>query len=352
MDFSTNASVVRPCSLNAALGIGAMILALDIGGTKVAIATYAAAANGLSIKAHTRYKTHDFSGLEALLQHHFAGSVPPLQAISIGVAGPVLGRVVTLTNLPWSIDADRLSQVFGAPVFLLNDLEAHGYAIPCLDPSALVTLQSGTSRQGNMALIAAGTGLGEALLIRNGHEFVVCASEGGHASFAPTEIKDLELVRFLRPRFPHISWERIVSGLEGFRNLYDYMLASGDFKIPEQWQRQLAAQHDIGALIFQAASEGESFAKYLLNWFVRLYGSEAGNLALKVMAVEGVYIAGGIASHLLPYLTTGAFTKAFAHKGRFNSMLREIPICVITDVNAALLGAAVFATKRLEGKVV
>jgi len=329
-----------------------MILALDIGGTKVAVATFAAGPSGLTMQAHTRYKTHDFAGLEALLQHHFAGSVPPLQAISIGVAGPVLGRVVTLTNLPWSIDADRLSHTFGAQVFLLNDLEAHGHAIPCLDPSALVTLQHGTPRRGNIALIAAGTGLGEALLIRHGDEWVVCASEGGHASFAPTEIKDLELVRFLRPRFPHISWERVVSGLEGFRNLYDYMLASGDFKIPEHWQQQLAAQHDIGALIFQAASEGESFAKYLLNWFVRLYGSEAGNLALKVLAVEGDYVAGGIASHLLPYITTGSFTKAFVHKGRFKSMLQDIPIHLITDVNAALLGAAAFAAKRLVDKVV
>ena len=325
-----------------------MILALDIGGTKVAVATFARGPKGLVMGEVSRYKTHDFRDLESVLHHHVATtSAVSLRGISIGVAGPVLGRVVALTNLPWSIDADRLAKTFGAPVFLLNDLEAHGHAIPTLDPSSLVTLQAGTPWRGNMALIAAGTGLGEALLIRHEDELIVCPSEGGHASFAPTEIKDLDLVRFLRPRFPHISWERVVSGLEGFRNLYDFMLATGDFKIPEQWQRQLRAEHDIGALIFQAASEGESFAKYLLNWFVRLYGAEAGNLALKVMAVEGVYIAGGIASHLLPYLNTGAFTKAFAHKGRFKAMLQGVPIHIITDGNVALIGAAAFAAKKL-----
>jgi glucokinase len=260
--------------------------------------------------------------------------------MAIGVAGPVLGRLVRLTNLPWSIDADQLESVLRCPVVLMNDLEAHGWAVALSSPRDLVTLQKGRPRAGNRALIAAGTGLGEATLFWQDGTHVPSASEGGHTSFSPTSPDEVELLSYLLGRYSHVSWERLVSGTFGFRNLVDFLRASGRISLPQHISAESLDSRDVGPLVTDAATNGDEWAQVVMQWFVRLYGAEAGNLALKSMAVNGVYIAGGIAPKILSWLKDGEFVSAFANKGRFADFMRDIPIHVVTDEHAALRGAA------------
>lgn len=316
-----------------------MLVAIDIGGTKVTVATAAVTAAGtLELGEVTRHSSADHPDLVELLRFRL-GSISPV-AIAIGVAGPVLGRVVRLTNLPWSIDADQLESVFRCTVVLMNDLEAHGWAVAHTRPQDLVTLQKGRPRSGNGALIAAGTGLGEATLFWQDRTYVPSASEGGHTSFSPTSRDEVELLSFLLGRYGHVSWERVVSGTFGFRNLLDFLRLSGRISLPHHISEESLDASDVGPLVTEAATNGAEWARVVMQWFVRLYGAEAGNLALKSMAVSGVYIAGGIAPKILTWLKDGEFVSAFANKGRFADFLRDIPIHVITDEHAALRGAA------------
>jgi glucokinase len=329
-----------------------MLLALDIGGTKVAVATPVRSGKGLTVGPVSRYATHEFpGGLPDILRAHFRGGLPALSAVAIGVAGPVLSRQVRLTNLPWVIDADQLEAVLKAPVRLLNDLEALAHGIPFLGPEALVPLQPGQPPAGaprSRAVIAAGTGLGEAALVPAGDgPWIVCPSEGGHTGFAPMSLEDTELLKFLMERYGgHVSWERVVSGLDGFRNLLDFLTATGRVTVDSATARTLANQQDIGAAVIEAAKGGASYADTVLRWFARLYGSEAGNLALKTLALGGVYVAGGIGPRIVPWLTDGAFTAAFTAKGRFAKMLGDIPIFLVVDPDPALLGAAAVASRQ------
>jgi glucokinase len=213
----------------------------------------------------------------------------------------------------------------------------------------LVTLQKGRPRPGNRALIAAGTGLGEATLFWQGGAYVPSASEGGHTSFSPTSQDQVELLRHLLGRYEHVSWERVVSGIDGFRNLADFLHVSGRITLPPEIPLESLNSRDVGPIVTEAASSGEKWAQVVMEWFVRLYGAEAGNVALKSMAVGGVYIAGGIAPKILPWLMQGEFVAAFAEKGRFTDFLREIPVHVVTDEHAALRGAAYVAHRVAVG---
>ncbi len=326
-----------------------MILALDIGGTKVAVASFARAGRDLEPKAAVRrHVTKDFVGLDGLLEAHFGGRLPEdLDAVAVGLAGPVLGRQVELTNLPWRIDADQLEARLGCPVFLLNDLAAHAYAVPLAKPEHAVCLRAGLTQPGNIALIAAGTGLGEAILFRDGDRYVASASEGGHTSFSPTSPEELELLAFLWKQHHHVSWERVCSGLDGFRSLYEFLSASGRITVPPSDAERFAGERDLGAYVLQAAETGQAFAKEIVRWFLKLYAAEAGNLALKSMAVGGVYFAGGIAPRLLAEMQRPEFLDHFAAKGRFRGLLNTLPLFVLTDPLAALRGAAAFARQRL-----
>lgn len=339
-----------------------MILSIDIGGTKVAIATYHVTDSGLKVGHSSRFHTAAAASLVHMIEQHFGGKVPAIRGVGIGVAGPVRGRQVRLTNVDWEIDADAISKAIGAPVYLLNDLAAHGYAVPHLAPDHLVTLQQGERGDGPAVLIAAGTGLGEAVLVWHGdeaasgsktaasaahRELQVLPSEGGHATFGPVTKADLNLAGFLQERYDgHVSWERVVSGQCGFRNLFDFLRQKGEPASPALLQ-SLGDRADIGADIITAASEGEPIAEKILNWFSHLYGAEAGNLALKVVATGGVYVGGGIAPRMLPYLMTGPFMSGFRDKGRFDHLLEQIPVQVITEPNVALLGAAHYTAAQV-----
>jgi glucokinase len=260
--------------------------------------------------------------------------------VVIGVAGPVFNRKVKLTNLPFEIDADQIEEELGCPTILVNDLEAHGWGVSFLGVNDVETIQEGQPRLGNRALIAAGTGLGEAILFWDGEEFRPSSSEGGHCTFAPSSLEDLEFMRFMLSRYDHVSWERVVSGIDGFRDIFSYLYHTSLIKIDSSTADEvLAAGPNMGPLLTKKAHEGLPWAIKTVEWFVRFYGAEAGNLALKSMAFGGIYIGGSIIHHIMPWVQKGLFVEAFLAKGRFRSLLEKIPIRVIKDPYSALKGA-------------
>ncbi|UCF66263.1 MAG: glucokinase, partial [Acidobacteriota bacterium] len=259
------------------------------------------------------------------------------------IPGPVIGSRVRTTNLPWEIDGNRLERSLGCPVVLLNDLEAAAHGVLTLGLEALVPLQSGQpDAAGHRAVIAAGTGLGQALLVhkpsssRGGvGELVPTASEGGHTDFAPRDEEEIELWRFLRQRHGHVSYERIVSG-PGLVALYEFYAARlGEGEPP--WRQQT----DRAQAITEAAARGVSKAAHeAVERFCSVYGAEAGNLALKTLARGGVYVAGGIAPKMLSFLQSGSFIAAFRDKGRYRDLMEQIPVLVVLDEAVNLRGAA------------
>ena len=337
-----------------------MYLAIDIGGTKATLATYrppkpGTAGVGPRHGDVSRFASRDHGalGLGDMIARHQSVTSGALQGIGIGVAGPVLGRQVRLTNLPWVIDADALEQQFNAPVFLLNDLEAYAASLAGATPADLLTLQAGKPRPGNRALIAAGTGLGEAIAFWDGNNWHPSASEGGHATFGPPTGDDLALLDYLQRRYGHVSWERVVSGLDGIRNVAMYHRDSGRSKVPPPPED--AAGGDWGPFVIGAALAGSAWAEQVMDDFMRLYGAEAGNLALKAMAVGGVFVGGGIADRMRSWFAEGGrgrprFLEAFADKGRFRSMLRDVPVYLLLDPEAPLKGAAAHTAARTMGR--
>jgi glucokinase len=254
-----------------------------------------------------------------------------------------------LTNLPWTLDSRELAASLGIDhVFLINDLEANGYGIAELSSDQIFTLSEGDAGQtGNRALIAAGTGLGEALLIWNGHHHVPNPSEGGHADYAPRNEDEIDLLRFLKQKYNgRISEERVVSGM-GLTNIYEFLREVRGMDEPAWLAERIAAFPDPNAVITELALAAKSeICEKALDMFVSAYGAEAGNLALKVLSVGGLYIGGGIAPRILEKLKDGTFIKAFTDKGRLSQLLINMPVRVILESKAALLGAAAYAEAR------
>jgi glucokinase len=264
------------------------------------------------------------------------------------VAGPVIDGRVQLTNLPWVMDEARLARELGlGQVALLNDLKAIAYAVPRLHENELRTINPGQpALHGPIAVIAPGTGLGEAFLIWDGTDYIACASEGGHADFAPTDPLEGELWRYLHSRYGHVSCERVCSG-SGIPNIYDGLREVGHATESSTFAAQLAAQHDRTPLITQAAIDGaDLLCVKTLEVFTAALGAEAGNLAVRVLATGGVYLAGGIPPRIIPQLSDGRFMRAFVEKGRLSSVLSAMPVKVVLT-NAALLGAALYGLERL-----
>lgn len=326
------------------------VLGIDIGGTKVTVARFQSGQGGaLRMGQVERFASREHASLEEILLDFAARAGGKPSAAGIGVAGPVVGRRAVLTNLPWTIDADQLQEELEAPVYLMNDLEAHGYGIPLLAPGHVVPLNAGRTKPGNAALIAAGTGLGEAILVRHGNGFIPSPTEGGHTSFAPRDAHEADLLLFLLKKYEHVSWERVVSGIDGFGNLVEFLTSSRRIQLPPSWAAKRPASGDLGPWIQEAAVAGEAFALETMSWFARLYGAEAGNLALKALSLGGMYIGGGIAPKILPWLKGGSFMQAFVAKGRFRALLQDMPVNVITDPDLALKGAAAVAHARAVG---
>jgi glucokinase len=321
-----------------------MFLAGDIGGTKTSLALVEADGGRLRLTEQASYPSRNFPELDLILRD-FLGKQPARpERVCLGIAGPVREGRVTTPNLPWVIDAARLQADLGTgPVTLLNDLEANAHGLAALGPDDLVVLNAGVTAAGNAALISAGTGLGEAGLYWDGRRHHPFASEGGHADFAPRNALERELAAYLVGRFGHVSYERILSG-PGLRNVYDFFRRreGREDELPGLMERLGVA--DPSATISVAGLGGHSdLSRQALELFVAIYGAEAGNLALKMLATGGVHIGGGIAPKLLPALQRPAFLEAFCDKGRMRPLMESMPVRVVRNEQTALLGAARYA---------
>lgn len=324
------------------------VLAGDIGGTKTRLAVIDVSGARLRVEQEATYPSRDYAAFEILLDEFLSGLKTPDHA-AFGIAGPVRGREAQTTNLPWRIDADALQARFGfIHCALLNDLEATAWGLSALRAEDLLTLQPGVPDAcGNAAVIAAGTGLGQAGLYWDGQSYRPFATEGGHASFSPSNEMDMALLRHLQHQYRHVSWERVVSGM-GLLALHEFLSLYRQVPVP-QWLAEQMHSGDAAAAIAQAAlSNGDDICVEALNWFSRLYGMEAGNLALKVMSRGGLYLGGGIAPKILPLLQDGAFLDAFLEKGRMRPLLEAMPVKVILNDRAALYGPALRAAQLSE----
>ena len=294
--------------------------------------------------AHRTLRSRDYPHLEAIVKEFLADQrVGPGRAC-FGVAGPIVDGHCAATNLPWRIDEHTVKRTVGLrSVTLLNDLEAMAYGIHTLPETAFALLNRGQAqRAGTIAVIAAGTGLGEAALVWGGRHYRAVASEGGHADFAPRNALEVELLRYLSKRFDHVSYERILSG-PGKVNLYRFLKDTGRGREPA-WLAARLAVKDPSPVISEMALNGRSrLCTSALDLFVSIYGAEAGNLALKFLARGGVYVGGGIAPTILPKLRDGTFLRAFTDKGRLAPLLSRLPVRVILEEKTALYGAASYA---------
>jgi glucokinase len=315
----------------------------DIGGTKTRLALVAVEGTRVSIVHEHTYPSREFADFADVLAN-FARQVTLPEAAAFGVAGQIHGRVARTTNLDWVIDAAALEARFGLRrVGLLNDLEATAWGIAALDERDVLTLHAGQAgAQGNCAVIAAGTGLGEAGLYWDGRQHRPYATEGGHVSFSPASADEFALLNYLQARHGHVSWERVVSGM-GIVNLHAFLREHHGTPAPV-WLAEKFSQGDAAAAISAAALAGrDAICVETMQWFVRLYGAEAGNLALKSMSRGGIYVGGGIAPKILPLLQSGAFMAAFLNKGRMRPLLEAMPVKIILNDRTALFGPALFA---------
>src|SRR5487761_309110 len=326
-------------------GTRAMILAGDVGGTNTRLAFFEQRDGNLVSVAEHIYPSNGHASLEDIVAEFLAPQKFHADAVAIGVAGPVRDGVCRATNLPWVVDSRRVAQRIGVPsIALINDLEANAYGIATLAPSDFAVLQAGApGAKGNCAVISPGTGLGEAALHWDGADYLPLASEGGHSSFAPRDELQDELLRHMRAEFGHVSWERLVCG-PGLFNIYKFLRATGRGDEPA-WLTEKMKTGDPSPVISAAALAGKcALCEKALDLFAVLLASEAGNIALKVLAMGGVYIGGGIAPKILPKLQTPAFLAAFADKGRMKALLESVPVRVILNDRTALRGAARRAT--------
>lgn len=322
-----------------------MFLAGDIGGTNTRLARVVVRDGSYDVRDVSVYESASYTGLEPILTDYLARCPGPVAAAGFGIAGPVQGNAVKTTNLPWDIDGARLEKAIGAPVALANDLEAAAHGVVVVAPDALTVLQEGLPREGNRVVIAAGTGLGEALLFWHAGTWWPSASEGGHCGFAPRDDDEVELWRFLRARFGHVSYERVVSGA-GLVLIYEFFRAFRRVETPLPW----SAGEDRAAAVARAAQCGDdSAASAALRLFCTAYGAKAGNLALTALAYGGVYLAGGIAPKILPFLAAGPFLEGFLDKGRYRELLARVPVMVVRDEHLGLRGAARAAAFRAGG---
>ncbi len=324
-----------------------MILAGDVGGTKVDLALFDFSNGKLKYTRDKIYRAKDYPGLEVIVKE-FLGA-DKVTAACFGVPGPVRDGRLRLTNLPWTLDSRELSAGLGIQhVFLMNDIEANGYGVAELTSEQIYTLSEGDpSQMGNRALIAAGTGLGEGLLIWNGRTHMPYPSEGGHADYAPRNEDEIDLLRFLKEKYNgRVSFERVVAGM-GLTNIYEFLREVRGMDEPAWLTAQLTAAHDRNSVITEMALAAKSeICQKALDMFVSAYGAEAGNLALKVLAVGGLYVGGGIAPRIVEKLKDGTFLKAFTDKGRMSQLLINMPVRVILQSPAALLGADAYAEAR------
>lgn len=317
-----------------------ILLAGDIGGTKTHLALFRLGAKNLTILRQQRFLSHGYPGPSAMIKAFLKGRRSVVASACLGVAGPVLNESCKGANLPWVVEAALIQKDLGCAVTLINDLEATAYGIGCLPSTAFASLQKGHAKgQAPIAVLAAGTGLGEAALVWDGKQYRAVASEGGHADFAPRNELEVALWRYLSKKFGHVSYERVLSG-PGKLDLY-YFLRQRKKTPQPAWLTKAFREKDPSRVVSESALSGRcAICAEALDMFVSILGAEAGNLALKVLARGGVYLGGGIPPTILPKLKDKTFLEAFLDKGRLSAVLTDIPVRVILDDRAAIFGAA------------
>jgi glucokinase len=318
------------------------MLAADIGGTKSRLAIVELTESGPVITQEQNYPSGDYSDLNKIVNAFLQTTDERPTVAGWSVAGPVVQRRCQITNLPWLIDADQLEKELGlSRSIILNDIEASAWGLSVLHDDQLTTLQPGVSPQpGNRAIIAAGTGLGEAGIYWDGTNLRPFATEGGHSDFAPTTPEQFELSQYLQKKLSHSTWEDVVSG-PGLVNIFNFLMEQRGGDTPDWFMAAERDGEDIAAIIFnQADTQQETTAVEALELFVQLYAAEAGNLALKYLARDGLYIGGGIAPKILTWLQRPDFLQEFCNKGKMSELMKSIPVHVVMDERVALYGLA------------
>jgi glucokinase len=318
-----------------------VVLAGDIGGTHARLLLLDS--TGRRVR-HDVFESRKYPSLDSVVREFVGTPMLRISAAAFGIAGPVVNGRCTATNLPWVIDSRVLSRKLHIrKVTLLNDLVALSLGALGVPGRKLHSVgRGGTPRRkgANVAVIAAGTGLGEALLVWDGTRFVASATEGGHSDLAPHNDLEADLLRFLRARFGHVSYERVLSG-DGLRNVYEFFRHAKEVGESPQNAEAIEAAPDPNAAIARLGISGKSrAASHAVDLFATMYGAEAGNLALKSLAVGGVFVCGNIAANILPVLDRGGFHRAFVDKGRLTSLMERIPVAVVLDSDVGLAGAA------------
>jgi glucokinase len=318
-----------------------VILAGDVGGTKCNLALFAENYGTLTPVFRKRFASKEFAQFDLIVKEFSRLAAPhlasdPVVAAGFGVAGPVISNHVRATNLPWSVDAQLLSSELHVPkIVLLNDLGATGHSIEHLPSEEFCVLNPGQPEPGGTrALLAAGTGLGQSILVWDGERYRIVPSEGGHSDFAPHTEQQIELLRFMRRRYPQVSWELILSG-RGFRTLHEFLapeVKHASFEDPDADPAPEITQKGLAKTCPVCVET--------LDLWTSIYGAEAGNLALKVLALGGVYVAGGIAVKIIDKIRDGTFFRAFKDKWHFENLLANIPVSVVLNESAPLMGAA------------
>jgi glucokinase len=325
-----------------------VILAGDVGGTKCNLALFAENNGKLEAVFRERFASKEFAQFDLIIREFTRRAAPHLgrdniRAAGFGVAGPVINNRIHATNLPWIVDAETLAQEVGVKsVVLVNDLGATGHSLEHLPPGDFCVLNQGNPiPHATRALLAAGTGLGEGILFWTGTRYKVVPSEGGHSDYAPRTDQQIELLKFMRHRYPQVSWELILSG-RGFRTLHEFIAPSVQHPIFED------PDADPAPFITKSGLEHSCpVCTEALDLWTSIYGAEAGNLALKVLALGGVYVAGGIAVKILPKIKDGTFFNSFRDKWHFHNMLSDVPVSVVLNESAPLIGAAYEALASL-----
>jgi len=327
------------------------LLAGDIGGTKTSLALFTKITGPHQPVAEATFRSADYANLEVIATEFLQQQAVQAVAAVFGVAGPVEQGTVTATNLPWQMSESTLANALRIPnVHLMNDLVAIATAVPILPASDLSTLQTGQADPvGPIAVIAPGTGLGEAFLLHDGTHYRAYPSEGGHADFAPsTHIED-GLLAYMRKRFTHISWERVCSGM-AIPHLYNYILESTEVAQPAWLKKELGDSRDPTPIIIQTALDsvrGDESCRRALQLFISILGTEAGNMALKLLTTGGIYLGGGIPPRISSRLEEDTFLDAFRAKGRFQPFMERVPIHIIHNSQSALFGAAHYGLTHL-----
>ena len=323
-----------------------MLLAGDIGATKTSLGVYSAEKGPREPIVEKTFPSDRYSSLEVLVSEFLAQANVAVERAVFGVAGPVIGGKATLTNLSWAVDEIQLKKKLKLQsILLLNDLKALALGVPLLEAEDLYILNKGEPTPGGTkAVIAPGTGLGEAFLTWDGSQYRAYASEGGHTDFGPSNPLEDDLLTYLRGRWGHVSYERICSGM-GLPTIYAYFKESGHADEPAWLAEQLAATDDPTPVIVNAALDEKAsceLCKATLALFISVLGAEAGNVALKVLATNGVYLGGGIPPRVMPTLQQEGFMQAFLNKGRLSDFLKNVPVYVILNPKIALIGAAFY----------